>query len=267
MEYASQNQLEKAFLEACQFQMEEMATNLLKHLTKKRAAHPCFDITNRAALNIDWEMLNTIMEVDHMVYDRYRLDDNLVYEFKPLLILAPAVIRPDVSREDLLKVWNKMVFHYADPDSEDDAEANVLHYLPRSGAVQYVRTKPEEETFNDLYEPSLEKSSDCNIMDNNGNFAWDFDNWHQEEEYKALACIVYDKGKEQLRYPQPREKDWMDTGRITEDRDDVNVKEYLAAFAKKLKELEKWEEWEDVDEAEELEGVEEVDEVEVVVET
>lgn len=91
-----------------------------------------------------------------MVYDRYRVDDNLVYEFKPLLILAQAVIRPDVSREDLLKVLNTMSFHYADPDSEDDEEANVLHYLARSGAAQYVRTKPEEETFNDLCEPSLD---------------------------------------------------------------------------------------------------------------
>lgn len=115
-----------------------------------------------------------------------------------------------------------------------------------------------------LVETLLEKNSDCNMMDNNGNLAWDFDNWHREETYKVLACIVYEKAKEQLRSPQPRERGWMDTVRITKDRNDVKVKEHLAAFAKELEESKELEQLKESEESVESEDVDEVEELETV---
>ncbi|RPB10734.1 hypothetical protein P167DRAFT_547051 [Morchella conica CCBAS932] len=102
------------------------------------------------------------------------------------------------------------------------------------------------------------------MMDNNGNLAWYFDNWYRKHAYKVLAYIVYEKAKEQLRSPQPRERGWMETGRITKDRNDVKVKEHLAVFAKELEESKALEQLKDPEESVGSEDVDEVREVETV---
>ncbi|RPB10736.1 hypothetical protein P167DRAFT_576074 [Morchella conica CCBAS932] len=167
MGFATQNQLEEAFLEACLFKCLGIGNILLTHMNHEQATYLCWNITKRAISGLCWEMLNNIFRLDAWAYDRFPLPDRLLNAFFPILHLSGLRFGCTSDRREQLKVWRKLINEFADLNQVDAERAGVLTHLVKNGAAKFGRSTagmlpdaPREHGGRHSVSPSAEYSDE-----------------------------------------------------------------------------------------------------------